>query len=79
MPRGRIITEEEKDILSISLDMRKNFIETGDISYSAEDVERMGDSCEGKIRALSPEQMELILNIVRLKNKILKKRIIIVD
>ena len=67
----KLLFEEKQDII-IALNMRCNYIETGDITCSAIDAENMGkDAPEGiRIRALSLEQMELILRMRKLIEKL---------
>ena len=71
-----MFTSEEKELLLYSLNMRKNVIETGDHSLSAIDIERMGkhkpelDRGVG-VRALTVDQMKLIITIDTLMTKIL--------
>ena len=60
-------SSEEKEILALSLAMRRNFIETGDPILSGVDV---GKGHKGKVRALSPDQMRTILQIRDLEHKV---------
>lgn len=62
------LSREERDDMVISLNMRINHIETGDIHRSAEMVEKLK---EGKIKALSESQMEAILRMKNLVRKLL--------
>ena len=43
MATGRKITQKEKDLLIIGLQMRANYIQTGDMSLSARDLKQMGN------------------------------------
>lgn len=79
MATGRRITDKESELLYMGLAMRRNLIETGDPHHSAVDVEKMGDACDLKVRALTSEQMKFILEIEELKEKVRKKLLIIVD
>lgn len=65
------LTKEERDDIAIALNMRCNYIETGDIAYSAVDVENMGKHGLGiaKIKALSLDQMELIIRMKKTVRK----------
>jgi len=66
------LTAEEREDITISLNMRCNFIETGDTSLSAVDVQNMGDYApkDAKIKALHPSQMEAILRMKKLIQKL---------
>ncbi len=50
-----------------SLDMRINFMQTGQVHLSATDIERCG---EGEIKALSVEQMRMIVYLEDLKKRL---------
>jgi len=63
------ISNKEKEMIIIGLNMRRNYIETGNISVSAADVEKMRDT-ENKINALSTDQMQLIIDTETLKRKL---------
>jgi len=70
------LSPEEKELLCSALHMRKNIIETGDYKLSAVDIERMGknkpDLGRGVgIRALTVDQMKIIIAIDTLMTKIL--------
>lgn len=62
------LTKEERDDVAVSLNMRCNYIETGTISYSAADVENMGNHApsDAKIKALSKDQMETLIRMKKL-------------
>jgi len=64
------ITSKEKEMIIIGLGMRRNYIETGNIAVSAADVEKMGDSTNNKINALSTDQMQLIIDTEALITKL---------
>jgi len=61
------LTDKEKEMIVIGLNMRRNYIETGDSLTSAADIERFGEK-DKKIKALSTEQMQLVIdteNLIR--------------
>lgn len=70
------LDDKEKEMIVISLNMRRNYIETGDISVSAKDLSNMDTSYlrlrgkEPKVNALSTEQMQLIINMENLIKRI---------
>lgn len=75
-----MFTSEEKELLLYSLTMRRNIIETGEHNYSASDAQRMQRDAsrfpaiaatQPKVRALSVDQMKLIIEIDTLMTKIL--------
>jgi hypothetical protein len=75
-----MFTAEEKELILYSLSMRKNVIETGDHNHSAIDAERIQKAnskypslaaSRPKVRALSVDQMKLIITIDGLMTKIL--------
>jgi hypothetical protein len=66
------LTEGQKELINHALTMRQNVIETGDHTLSANDIANMGKDAphfgDGiGIRALSRDQMQLILDIDALK------------
>jgi len=63
------LTQKEKEMIIIGLNMRRNYIETGNISVSAMDVEKMGKT-NNKINALSTDQMQLIIDTENLIKKL---------
>ncbi len=70
----KILTKEEKAILLISLQMRRNHIETGVPHISAIDAENMGKYAIGlgcEVNALTQEQMKLVLKISKVVEDIL--------
>ena len=82
MSLGRKITQKEKDLLIIGLQMRMNYIQTGDMSLSANDLGKIGKenwSPGVKILPLSIEQMRIIIEMEELKKKISSNKIIIVN
>jgi hypothetical protein len=75
-----MLTAEEKDLIVFGLTMRKNMIETGDPLHSAIDAERIQKanvrfpslaSSRPKVRALTTDQMKLLIKIDALADKIL--------
>jgi hypothetical protein len=72
---------DEKELILHSLNMRKNVIETGDHNHSAIDAERIQRAnskhpsltAPPKVRALSVDQMKLIIKIDELMTKILRQ------
>jgi hypothetical protein len=72
-----MFTSEEKELICSALHMRKNVIETGDPILSAADIMRMGKNKPELghgvgIRALTVDQMRLIIAIDDLMTKVLK-------
>jgi len=61
-----ILTEKEKELIIFGLQMRKNYIETGEAHYDANDAWKMGK----QIKSLSIDQMELCISIHNLILKI---------
>lgn len=74
------LTTDEKEMIAVALNMRRNYIETGTVSMSAKDVQktkgmRSGEHTlfkEGKaeVKALSTAQMQLIINTENLIKRI---------
>lgn len=81
MPRP--LSNQEKEALWIALNCRKNLIETGSPSMSAEDVKKMGDKIAKEHRAainpLSIDQMKLLILTEELRTKILSDKILVMD
>lgn len=76
----RYLTSQEKEMITIGLNMRKNYIETGSTRLSALDVSRMGlkeakQQFDAEIVALSESQMKLILATSELEQKIYANKI----
>lgn len=78
------LTPEEKELILYGLNMRKNVIETGDHSLSAVDAERIQKAehstdrtfarqheYKTKVRALTIDQMKVIIAIDELMTKIM--------
>jgi len=80
----RYLTSEEKEMISIGLNMRRNYIETGSHTLGARDLKGM-DPKDAKrqfgaeIQALSEDQMKLILATNELSRKIYSDKIFIDD
>lgn len=53
------LTRADKENIIMALNMRKNYIQTGDMAISAVDAERMGKGV--LVKALTTEQMRLII------------------
>jgi len=69
-------TREEKDMIIIGLQMRRNLIQTDNCMLSAHDVERMGKATDDKIKVLSVEQMQLCVKTEELIGRILNAPIV---
>jgi hypothetical protein len=71
----RYLTSKEKEMIAVGLSMRRCYVETGSTTLGAADVAKM-DPKEAKraygaeIRALSEDQMKLILSSRELERKI---------
>lgn len=78
----RYLTSQEKEMIAIGLSMRRCYIETGSTTFGAADVAKM-DPKEAKrrygaeIKALSEDQMRLILASRDLERKIYSDEIFI--
>ena len=77
----RPLNEQEKEMIWISLGMRENYIETEDISISAADAQNMGKNAprKVKIKALSEDQMRLILASKEFVRKVQQGKVFIED
>jgi hypothetical protein len=80
----RRLTSDEKQMISIALYMRRNYIETGSISLSAADLQNIGSKDSkrqfgAEIQALSEDQMRLILASKDLEKKMFNDQIFIDD
>jgi hypothetical protein len=77
----RQLTQYEKEMLWAALNVRNNHIETGTVSMSAADVARFGDETNipdgAKIRALSDDQMRLLIASREMISKIISGKIMI--
>jgi hypothetical protein len=63
------LSDKEKGMILIALDMRRNYIETGDVTISAADITKFKRK-DVKINALSTEQMQLIIDTEYLIKKL---------
>lgn len=79
----RPLTSDEKQMIHIALGMRENYIETGTIAMDALTVQKMGDKAANEfgatIKALSVDQMKLLIASKELKTKILNNKLRIVE
>jgi hypothetical protein len=71
----RYLTSQEKEMIAVGLNMRKCYIETGSTTLGASDVARMDPkqarrAYGAEIKALSEDQMKLILATNELERKI---------
>ena len=66
------LDKEDKDILYYSLSCRRCIIETGDYSMSAQDALNAGH--QDQIRALTTDQMKVIIRIEELMTQLLNMR-----
>lgn len=64
-----VITKDEAHEIGLTLSMHYNYITTGDVTTSPEDISAMGKSAppDAKLKSLSPDQMELLVSIHKLK------------
>jgi len=63
------LTGQEIEDIYFSLSCRLGIIETGNPSYRAKDIQ---NGAPGKLRALSPDQMKLIIRVDELMQKLLQ-------
>jgi hypothetical protein len=72
-----MLTKEEKEMIIIGLQMRSNYVQTGNFHLSLRDLEAMGEetfkSVGGEIKALSFDQMQLCINTEKLITKIMNQ------
>jgi hypothetical protein len=72
-----ILTTEEKELIIYCLSLRKNYIETGNINLSSVDIVNMKrEGCKnllGEVKALSLDQMKLLIQISELQEKITRE------
>jgi len=59
---------DEHEMIITALNMRRNYIETGNVTTSAQDASKFKDI---KVNALTTEQMRLIIKTEELIDKIL--------
>jgi len=81
---ARYLTSEEKGMISVALNMRKCYIETGSISLGASTIAKMGAKASkqefgAEIKALNENQMKLILATGELERNLLNNKIFIDD
>ena len=62
------LSEEEKELITFGLQMRRNYIETSNALLSATDAKAMGQ--EKKLQILGVDQCSLIIKLVNLIDKI---------
>ena len=69
------LSKEEREMIIIALQMRRNYVQTGTVNLSLSDLETMGEDtfkqCGGKIKGLSLDQMQLCINTEALLTKII--------
>ena len=76
----RYLTKEEKEMITVALNLRRNYMETGSISMGAADLQNINPKDAerqfgAKIQALSEDQMKLILATSELERKIFTNKI----
>lgn len=67
--------ETDTSKIAYALGMWRNFIQTGDMSMSAEDAKRSGE----RVNALDIEQMKFVIRLDELAQKALQGKIKILD
>lgn len=79
----RQLSREEKDMLWIGLGLRENIIETGNPYYGADTINKIGRAAakehRATIKALSVDQMKLLIASKELAAKILSDKLYIND
>lgn len=78
----RYLNSKEKEMITIGLNMRRSYIETGSTSLGAADVAKIGvkeakQRFGAEIKALSEDQMKLILATNELERKIYSDKILV--
>lgn len=79
----RYLTDEEKEMIFVALSIRRNIVETGSPTLGASDLEKMEDKKHAerqygaKIRALSDDQMRLLLASRELERKLFSDKLFI--
>jgi hypothetical protein len=73
----RTLTDDEIKMIWVALNMRNNYIETGDVTLSAADAKQFNE--DKKINALSDDQMRLILASRDMINKVIQGKIFITE
>jgi len=76
----RPLTREEKDMLWIALNMRNNYIQTGDACLDAATAYKMGNKeARAKINVLDTDQMRLIVASTDFINKIMQGKVFLAE
>jgi hypothetical protein len=80
----RYLTSQEKEMIAIGLNMRRNYIETDSATLGAADIANVGAEHAqrrygAKIKALSEDQMKLILASNELVRRIYSDELFIND
>ena len=69
-----VLDADEKELIRLSLNMRKNYIETGSVSVGSVDVSRLSPEERLKkrveIKALTIEQMQILIKIQKLLDRL---------
>ena len=78
----RYLTSQEKEMIAVGLNMRRCYIETGSTTLGAADIARMDPkeakrAYDAEIKALSEDQMKLILATNELERKIYSDKIFV--
>ena len=77
MTKTITLTDDGVEMIIESLSIRRNIIETGCPTLGAIDIEHVGDEYakrhNAKIRALSADQMQLIIQIDELCKELIKR------
>ncbi len=81
MAKALEITDEERALLVEGLQMKSNFIQTGNIALSAEDVQQqikssprlLHERADSRVKSLSIEQMRLIVRLDDLIKKLCQR------
>ncbi len=78
----RKLNQSEKEMIVIALGMRENYIQTGSISYDAAMVAKLGAKnmpSNVSIKALSIDQMQLMVDSNKLKTALLSDKLFIAE
>ena len=75
----RPLSKDEKEAMYVALGMRSAYIETGDVTIRAQDLENMGKAAprDIKVKALSIDQMKLIIKNAELVKAVIEGRVFI--
>ena len=69
-----MFTKEEKEMIIVGLQLRRNYIESDCVNLSLADLDNMGQEafqhCGGRIKGLSLTQMQLCIDTEKLITKI---------